>query len=94
MLHRRLGGEQQAEHVDVEHPVEFLLGDGFDRREFIDPGVVDQDVEPAIVLDGRVDDALRFRSLGDVTSDRNGFAAGRSDGIDNDFERPPCWMRN
>ena len=56
-----LGGEQQAEHVDVEHPVERFLGDGLDGGELVHPGVVDQDVEPAVGLDRRVDDALARR---------------------------------
>ena len=58
--------EQQAEHVDVELLVEVLVGDGLDGGELVDAGVVDQDVEAAIVLDGGVDDALRVGGLGDV----------------------------
>ncbi len=51
-----LRGEQAAEHVDVEDPVEVLLGDRLERREGVDAGVVDQDVEAAIGLDRGVDD--------------------------------------
>ena len=75
-----LGGEQKAEHVDVEDLVVVLFGDGFDRRELVDAGVVDQDVEAAELLDGCVDDALRLGGLGDVAADGDGFAAGGGDG--------------
>jgi hypothetical protein len=64
--------------------VEVLLGDGLDGGELVDAGVVDEDVEAAVVLDGRVDDALGFRGgLGDVAAHGDGLAAGRGDGGDN-----------
>ena len=58
-----LRGEQKTEHVDVEMPVELLFGDGLDGSELVHAGVVDEDVEAAVVLDGCVDDALAPRRL-------------------------------
>ena len=55
MLRRSLRDEQHAEHVDVEVPMEALLGDGFERRKFVDSRVVHQNVEPTIGLDRIVD---------------------------------------
>ena len=52
-------------------------------RELVNAGVVDQDVEPAIVLDGGVDDALCLGGLGDVATDGDSLAAGCGDGVDN-----------
>ena len=63
MLDGGLRGQQQAEDVDVELPVEMVFGDGFDGAEFIDAGVVDQDIESAEVLDGGGDDALASAAL-------------------------------
>ena len=83
VLHCGLRGENEAEHVNVENPVELVFGDRFDRRELVDPLIVDEDVETAIALDGGVDDTLRLRDLGDVTMHGNRFAAGGRDGSDN-----------
>ena len=82
VLGRGLGDEQEAEDVDVELLVEVLGGDGFEGAELVDAGVVDEDVELAVVLDGGVDDGLRVGGLGDVALDGDGFAAGLGDGVD------------
>ena len=66
MLRRRLRGEQQAEHVDVEDAAILRLGDLLDRREFVDARIVDQNVQAAEPLDGRVDQALRVIGLGHI----------------------------
>jgi hypothetical protein len=75
LLHRRLGGEQEPQDVDVEHLVELVLGDVRDRREFIDAGIVDQDVEAAVGRDRGVDYALRLGGLRDVAVRGDGLAA-------------------
>ena len=80
-----LRGEQKAEDVDVEDLVELLFGDGLDGGELVDAGVVDENVETAEVLDGRVDDALGFGGLGDVAADGDGLATGGGDGGDDGF---------
>ena len=71
-----------TEDVNVEDPVELLFRDGFDRRELVDPRIVDEDVETTIVFDGGVDDSLRLRGFGDVALHGDGFAAGGGDGSD------------
>jgi len=76
----RLGGEQQAQDIDVEHLVELGLGEVADGREFIDPGIVDQDVEAAEGGDGRLDDGLGVGGFRDVALDRDGLAALLDDG--------------
>ena len=73
VLEGRLGGQEQAQDIDVEHPVKLFFGKGFDRSELVNPGVVDQNVEPAVVLNGGVDDALGLGGLGDITTDSNGL---------------------
>ena len=82
VLDRGLRDEQEAEDVDVELLVEVLRRDGFEGRELVDAGVVDQDVELAEGLDGGVDDGLRVGGLGDVSVDGDGLAAGLGDGVD------------
>ena len=44
-LDRGLGGQEQAEHVEVEYFVELFGGYLFERGELVDAGVVDQDIE-------------------------------------------------
>jgi hypothetical protein len=50
VLDRLLRGEDQAQHVEVELPVEVLGRHFFERREFVNAGVVDQYIEPAECL--------------------------------------------
>src|SRR5258707_300699 len=83
MLHCRLRGKNQTEHVDVEYLVELLLGDALNRTELVHPRVVDEDVEAAVVLDGRSDDTLGLRRLRNVTTHGDGLATGCGDGGDN-----------
>jgi hypothetical protein len=85
VLDRGLGGEQKAEHVDVELAVKVFLGDRFDGSEFVDAGVVDEDIEAPVVLDGGVDDALGVGGLGDIALDGDGFATGFVNGGDDGF---------
>src|SRR5208282_3553232 len=86
MLDGGLGGEEEAEDVDVELAVERIFGDGFEGREFVDAGIVDENIEATVVLDGRSDDALGFSGFGNVTTNGDGFAACCGDG-GNDFVR-------
>jgi hypothetical protein len=50
VLHALLRRQQEPEHIDVEVLVKEILGDSLERRELVDAGVVDQDVEPAVRL--------------------------------------------
>ena len=47
MIERGLGGQQQAQHVDVELLVEVLGRDPLDGAEFVDAGVIDQRIDGA-----------------------------------------------
>jgi hypothetical protein len=78
-LGRFLGGQQQAQDVDVELAVEVLLGDVFQRRELVDAGVVDQDVHAAERLLGLVEQTGDVGALGHVALDGDGLAAGGGD---------------
>src|SRR4029077_3819729 len=45
MLECLLGGEKHSENVCIKHFVELLLGDVFEWHEFVNAGVINQDVE-------------------------------------------------
>src|SRR6202011_6192672 len=68
VLDRRLGSEQQAEHVDVEVPVEVFFGNVLNGREPVDTRVIDEDIQSTEFLDRRVDDALRVGRLGHIAA--------------------------
>ena len=74
---RRLSRQKQAQHIDVEHPVELRFRDRFQGPELIDARVVDQDVESAIGGYGGVDQALRLHRLGHVAPDGDGLGRPR-----------------
>ena len=81
MLHRSLGGQQEAEHIDVKVLVEVFGGDAVERRELVDAGVVDEDVDRAELLLGAVQELLQPRlERSDVhyrfVIDMAGFGAG------------------
>ena len=52
--------KDRSEHVDVENLVELFFGHSYDRSEFVNTRVIDEDVETAVVLYRRIDDALRL----------------------------------
>jgi hypothetical protein len=54
VLDRFFGGEDRPEHIDVELTMELVLGDVFQRHEFVDAGIVHQHVERAKGLFGFV----------------------------------------
>ena len=78
-----LGGEEDAEHVDIEHTVEGIFGDRFEGREFVDAGIIHQNIEAAVVFDGCGDDALSVGGFGNVTTNRDRLAACCRDGAYN-----------
>ena len=81
MLNGGLGGEEKAEDVEVELTVEVLGGDGVERREFEDAGVVDEDVDLAELLDGGGDESVDLILFGDVGADGDGLAAGAGNAL-------------
>jgi len=60
-----------------------FFGDGLYGSELVYAGVVNEDVEAAVVFDGGVDDTVRFSSFGDVAPHGDCLAAGCGDGGDN-----------
>ena len=70
-----LGGEEEAEDVEVELLVEVLGCDGSDGLEVVDAGVVDEDVDLAVGLFGLGEELLDVFELGDVALDGDGLAA-------------------
>jgi hypothetical protein len=83
MLDGCLRGEQKTEHVNVKCLVELFFGDGLDGSELVYPGVVNEDVEAAVVFDGGVDDTVRLSSFGDVAPHGDSLATGCGDSGDN-----------
>ncbi len=71
--------------------MELFFRDRLDRREGVDTGIVDQDVEAAESLDGRGDDPLRIGFLRYVAAHGNGLATclgnGRNDLVRVGFAR-------
>ena len=63
------GGVEGGEEVDLHGALEDFKGLGFDGADVDDAGVVDEDVDAAIALDGFVDEALGFFGLGEVGGD-------------------------
>ena len=74
-LYGFLGGEKEAEYVEVELFVEVFGSDGFERPEFEDAGVVDQDIEAAVSLFGLLEEAGNVLVLRYVGLNRGRFAA-------------------
>src|SRR4029077_19847849 len=89
VLDRRLGGEQQAEHVDVEVSVKVFFGNVFDRREPVDTRVIDEDIQATELLDRGLDDVLRGPCRGNVAVNCDCLAPGRHDFRDY-FVRAGC----
>ena len=75
MLYGLLAGEEQAEHIHVEVFVELFLGHLFQRREFVNAGVIDQDVDLAERLFRGGEETFDFRFVSDVGADSDCLAA-------------------
>jgi hypothetical protein len=76
---RRLDGEQDALGVDVEGPVELLLGDRAERGVRADAGVGHDRVEVSVACDDLLVRRLHVRKLGDVGHDARGVRADLGD---------------
>jgi len=72
---RRLGAVEQPEDVDLDHPLPLLDGRALDRPEQHHARVVDEDVEPAELVDGPLHGRLRLLALRDVGLDHERGAA-------------------
>ena len=69
-----LGGEQECLDVEVEVFVDVLSGDGFERKKFVDAGVVDEDVEAAKGFGRRGDELGDLGGIGQVGLHGNSLA--------------------
>ena len=70
MLQRLLSGEEHSEDVCIKHSVELLLGDFFQRDEFVNAGVVDYDVDLPERFLRFSEQSLDVCLLGDAALDR------------------------
>ena len=82
-----LGADDHAPRVDADDLVEVLLIDLHEVARSIHPGVVEDHVELAESLDGRLDHGPHLRAVGDVDADRRGGAAVRHDPVRDDPRR-------
>src|ERR1700733_6578549 len=82
MLDGSLSGEQRSQYVGIENPMEVVLGDRLDRSEFINAGIVNQDVEASVIFDGGVNDSVRAGGFGYVALYGDGGPAGFLNGGD------------
>src|ERR1700730_2043701 len=76
MFDGSLGGEKRSQDVGVENPMEMFFGDRFDRHEFVNSGVVNQNIEAAVVFCSCVDNGLSVGGLGYVALYRDSGTAG------------------
>ncbi len=60
--HRLLYREQHALDVDVEHLVVGVFGDRPERREFVNPGIGEQHVDPALGGLHRIEEMREVRN--------------------------------
>jgi hypothetical protein len=70
---------ERTAQVDVDDGLEILVRHLFQRCAAHDSGVVDEDVDPAVTLEGRVDDRLASVGRGDRVGAGDGFASGVDD---------------
>src|SRR5882724_11144579 len=77
-----LGSENQAENIQVELPVEMLLCNAFERKEFINAGVIHENVELAKGFPGLDEEAFDVRLLRNVRLNGNRLATLGRDFID------------
>ena len=75
LLDRFLRRKKQAEHVEVELLVEVLRGDGLERRELVNAGVVHQHVELSVGGLGLGEETFDVVRFGDVGLHGDRFAA-------------------
>jgi hypothetical protein len=80
-----LGDKEQSLDVEVEVLIDVFDGDGFDRKELIDAGVVDEDVETAEGFSRRRDELADVGGVGQVGLDGHGFAAGGLNALGESF---------
>ena len=75
MLQRFPGRQENAKHVGVEVPVEFLFRDRLDRGEPVDAGIVDEHIDQPERASCLGEQALDISGLRNIALDRSGLAA-------------------
>jgi hypothetical protein len=76
VLERGLGHEERSGQVDGDDPGPVLVGHLVHGPVDGDPGVIDQDVQAAVLLDDLVDDAAAVGRVADVAVVEGDVAAG------------------
>ena len=79
MFERFLRDEKHAKNVHIKHSMELLLGDFFQRHEFVNSGVVDQEVDLAEGFLRFSEQPLDFWLLRNVALDSDCFSAALTD---------------
>ena len=82
MLERCLSGEKHAKNVHIEHSVKLLLGHFFERHEFVNAGVVDQDIDFSESFLRFSEEPIDFCLLRDIAPNRDRFSAALTNFID------------
>ena len=75
MLQRFLSGEEHPKNVSIKHSVELLLGDFFQRHEFVHAGVVDQTSILPNAFSASANSLSTSAPLRDVALDSDSFSA-------------------
>ena len=86
ILAAALAAEEEGFGVDVHHAVPVGFGDVDGVVVGAEAGVVDEDVEAAVVALGGGEDGFYFVEVGDVAGEGVGFAAGFLDFLLEGFE--------
>jgi hypothetical protein len=76
VIHRRLGHEEHAEDVGLESALQLLLGDVANVLVgMLLASIVDEDVEPAQLIDGLLDGVIAKLSVANVAGNGDRLAA-------------------
>jgi hypothetical protein len=70
-----LRDQQQAKHVEIKMLVEVLGRNAIQRRELVEPGIVDEGVDRAKCLHGFGHHRFHMAGVGEIAVHGNGFAA-------------------
>ncbi len=76
MWHRGACHQQRAEHIDVKLLAIQRFAALFNLRKLIHTGIVHHDVQPAKLREGRLNECLNLRLIGDIRCQRHRRATG------------------
>ena len=69
-----LDAQEWPDHHHAQHPLEDLGREPVDRRDVLEPGVIHEDVQPAVGHDCRLHGAANLILVGDVAADGHRLA--------------------